>query len=64
MISNKLTIKRVFSIIKDAFHSKSPIYILGRWGLHTKDKVNMKADFANEDHCGTCAHFVTRDKKQ
>jgi len=62
MVSNRLTIKRAFFIVYDAFTTKSTPYILGRWGHHTRDKINLKADFANEDHCGTCAHFVSPER--
>ena len=62
MVSNRLTIKRAFFIVYDAFTTKSTPYILGRWGHHTRDKINLNADFANEDHCGTCAHFVSPER--
>jgi hypothetical protein len=61
-VSNRLTIKRVFYIFYDALNPKPTQYILGRWGLHTNDKINLKADFANEDHCGTCAYFRSPER--
>ena len=47
-ISNRITIKRIFYIFYDALNPKPTQYVLGRWGLHTNDKINLKADFANE----------------
>ena len=58
-VSNRITIKRAFYIFYDAFNTKPTEYVLGRWGIHNNDKNNLKADFANEDHCGTCAHFIS-----
>jgi hypothetical protein len=62
MVSNRLTIKRAFFIVYEALNSKPTTYVLGRWGHHTRDKINLKTDFANEDHCGTCAHFVSPER--
>jgi hypothetical protein len=27
---------------------------LGRWNINDTHKTNIKIDYANEDHCGTC----------
>lgn len=51
--------KHVVQVFKSAFIHKSPKTPLGRWTihdnlLHTKLKIN----YANEDHCGTCAEYI------
>lgn len=35
---------------------------LGRWKIENEDKTNLKADYANDDHCGICSHFVQHDR--
>jgi len=65
MISNGLTLKRVFNILYNAINAKPAQYTLGRWGMHhTSEQTNLKADHANEDHCGTCAQFVSSKEKE
>jgi hypothetical protein len=28
---------------------------LGRWKIENEHKTNLKADYANDDHCGICS---------
>jgi hypothetical protein len=32
---------------------------LGRWNINDTNKTNIKIDYANEDHCGTCLIIKT-----
>lgn len=34
---------------------------LGRWNMNDINKTNIKIDYANEDHCGTC--LITNTNK-
>jgi len=50
--------KYIISIYHKAFQQnliaqKKPIQ-LGRWNMNDNKKTNIKIDYANEDHCGTC----------
>jgi len=37
------------------FKNEIPKIILGRWSIEIdNNKTNIKVDYANEDHCGTC----------
>jgi hypothetical protein len=48
----------VYKFINNNYNKKDISKVtLGRWGLEECDnKINIKVDNANEDHCGTCAY--------
>lgn len=54
----KKEITRMFHSLKTILNkdkNKLPQKPLGRWSLDYKDnKLNIKLDNANEDHCGCC----------
>jgi len=59
-----MNVKHVVQVFKSAFIHKPPKTPLGRWTihdnlLHTKLKIN----YANEDHCGTCAEYVIQKQQ-
>lgn len=37
---------------------------LGRWQRTCENKNNIKIDWANTDHCGTCLYKKTEEKDQ
>ena len=34
---------------------------LGRWNIN-QSKNNIKIDYSNEDHCGTCSEYILQKK--
>ena len=56
---NKLTIKHVRSVLKNAIfndHKKVP---LGRWALKdNKSCIDRSVMYSNEDHCGVCSGYI------
>lgn len=37
---------------------------LGRWKIVTnKTQLDLKINYANEDHCGVCSEYITPTKK-
>lgn len=43
------------------FHLSPPTNHLGRWKIENVDKTNLKADYANHDHC-SCS-FTEQNKE-
>lgn len=37
---------------------------LGRWGMNNNRQTNLKINYANEDHCGTCAEYIIQKKNE
>jgi hypothetical protein len=58
-VSNKITLKHVVNILKDAYHSPKMPTVLGRWIRYDDDdeRVKLKVHYSNEDHCGTCSEY-------
>jgi hypothetical protein len=58
--SKSLTIN-AYHVIRNLFtkHSHSQIK-LGRWGVNTANKIGLITDYSNEDHCGTCAEYISK----
>ena len=50
---NKYFINKYYKIYKLINGDKKPVQ-LGRWNMTDLKKTNIKIDYANEDHCGTC----------
>jgi len=44
-------IKKIIEMFKP-----KPQVMLGRWIRTTPKLTNIKIDYANEDHCGTCSN--------
>jgi hypothetical protein len=52
-----------FQVIRNLFTRAPPNQIrLGRWGVNTMNKSGLIADYSNEDHCGTCAQYITQKR--
>lgn len=48
----------IYQVIKN-FFSKEPQIGLGRWNItYEIPKINIKANLANEDHCGPCGEYI------
>ena len=43
-----------YKFIQIKINSKNKPLQLGRWNMNDINKTNIKIDYANEDHCGTC----------
>jgi hypothetical protein len=49
--------KSIFQIIYKFLKKDTHKLVLGRWNIENNhDKINIKIDNANEDHCGTCSY--------
>jgi hypothetical protein len=42
---------------KRFFNSIESTKYLGRWRLENEHKTYLKADYANDDHCGVCSYY-------
>ena len=49
--NTKIMIKKIIEMFKP-----KPQVMLGRWIRTTPKLTNIKIDYANEDHCGTCSN--------
>ena len=54
-IKNKINFNNFF---KNIIEIKSEKKTLGRWSNENNIKTNLKVDYANEDHCGTCTGLL------
>ncbi len=52
-------LKTLNSISKRFFNTFETPKYLGRWKIENEYKTNLKADYANDDHCGVCS-FVKK----
>jgi len=60
--SASLTIT-TYHVIRNLFRKNTtPKIRLGRWGINSMNQSGLVADYSNEDHCGTCAQYVTKKK--
>jgi len=46
---------------KIIFNKPQPMH-LGRWKLNQPNKINLKIDYSNEDHCGTCSEYIIKKR--
>ena len=57
-----MNFKHIIEVFKSASRKqvKTP---LGRWNLenHTQTKLNI--NYANEDHCGSCAEYIVQKQQ-
>ena len=52
-----------YQVIRNLFtRTPHPQIRLGRWGVNTMNKSGLIADYSNEDHCGTCAQYITQKR--
>jgi hypothetical protein len=51
-----MSILNLKNIYKSTFFYPSAFSTyLGRWKIENEHKTNLKADYANDDHCGICS---------
>ena len=36
---------------------------LGRWNLENHTQTKLKINYANEDHCGSCAEYIVQKQQ-
>lgn len=53
---------RLTELIKKSM--KPMVKPLGRWGMNNNRQTNLKINYANEDHCGTCAEYIVQKKNE
>lgn len=52
-----------YQVIRNLFTQSPRTQIrLGRWGVNSMNKSGLIADYSNEDHCGTCAQYITKKR--
>ena len=50
----------IYKVIKNSL-GKEPNIGLGRWNItYEIPKINIKANLANEDHCGPCGEYILK----
>ena len=59
IIKNNSVFKLTNRILFDTHKPPS----LGRWGLLHDNRVNLRVDWSNEDHCGPCGNLKLENKK-
>jgi hypothetical protein len=59
---NNYFLNKFQKIYKFINSDKKPIQ-LGRWNMNDNHKTNIKIDYANEDHCGTCLIIKNENDK-
>ena len=63
-LSNPTFTNTAYHVIRNLFTKYPSTQIkLGRWGINTANKSGLIADYSNEDHCGTCAQYISKGKK-
>jgi hypothetical protein len=52
-----MNFKHIIEVLKSASRGrvKNP---LGRWNLDNHKHTKLKSNYANEDHCGSCAEYM------
>ena len=52
-----MNFKHIIEVLKSASRGrvKNP---LGRWNLDNHTQTKLKINYANEDHCGSCAEYI------
>jgi len=52
-----MNFKHIIDVLKSASRKqvKTP---LGRWNLDSHKHAKLKSNYANEDHCGSCAEYA------
>lgn len=52
-----MNFKHIIHVVRTSFHKqvKNP---LGRWNLDNHKHTKLKSNYANEDHCGSCAEYM------
>lgn len=57
---------KVVILIRNFFQSSTPVP-LGRWKVSNSipnPQTNLKIDYSNEDHCGSCSQYVNLKRKE
>ena len=54
--------RHIIEVFKTAFRKqvKTP---LGRWNLDNHTHTTLKINYANEDHCGSCAEYMVQKQQ-
>jgi hypothetical protein len=57
-----MTVRHIIEVFKSAFRKqvKTP---LGRWNLDNHTHTTLKINYANEDHCGSCAEYMIQKQQ-
>jgi hypothetical protein len=57
-----MTVRHIIEVFKSAFRKqvKTP---LGRWNLDNHTHTTLKINYANEDHCGSCAEYIVQKQQ-
>mgnify|MGYP000933106359 FL=1 len=52
-----MSIRHIITVLKDCCKRKIKTP-LGRWNIENNKQTKLKINYANEDHCGSCAEYV------
>ena len=57
-----MNVRHIIEVFKTAFRKqvKTP---LGRWNLENHTQTKLKINYANEDHCGSCAEYIVQKQQ-
>ena len=57
-----MNFKHIIEVFKSASRKqvKTP---LGRWNLENHTQTKLKINYANEDHCGSCAEYIVQKQQ-
>ena len=57
-----MNVRHIIEVFKAASRKqvKTP---LGRWNLDNHTQTKLKINYANEDHCGSCAEYIVQKQQ-
>lgn len=57
-----MNVRHIIEVFKAASRKrvKTP---LGRWNLENHTQTKLKINYANEDHCGSCAEYIVQKQQ-
>jgi len=57
-----MNVRHIIEVFKAASRKqvKPP---LGRWNLDNHTQTKLKINYANEDHCGSCAEYIVQKQQ-
>uniref|UniRef100_A0A6C0IR41 Uncharacterized protein n=1 Tax=viral metagenome TaxID=1070528 RepID=A0A6C0IR41_9ZZZZ len=59
---NNYLISVYYKVFQNNIITQKKTIHLGRWNINDANKTNIKIDYANEDHCGTCLIAKANEK--
>ena len=60
-VSTRITLSHIKNVLMSSHITTKPP--LGRWTIHKNKNIDLIIDYANEDHCGSCADYIHAKNK-